>query len=82
MLSAEDVVAVLAANPAVMSFLDSGVCAIEHVSQRDSKGADERLDSCPCDREADDGAELGGGQYVSSERHTIGDLVRDAMNDG
>lgn len=89
MLTADQVIQLIANNPAVMGFLDSGPCTLEHVSERVTDGADVRHDSCPCDRQSgspdtrtDDPAEklreLGGGQYVSSERHTIGDLVRDA----
>lgn len=90
MLSAAQVLALLAGSPVVMGVLDSGPCTVEHVSQRDPSGPDARVDSCPCDRAWADGEvealdeparkllELGGGQYVSSPRHTLGDLVRDA----
>lgn len=85
-----DVLKAIEANAAAMSYLDSGPCTIEHVSQRVTDGPDVRLDTCPCGRtvdapdpRTDDPAErlreLGGGQYVSSARHTIGDLVRDAL---
>lgn len=90
MLNAEEILQLLADNPAAMDLLDSGACVIEHVSKRVKDGPDVRLDTCPCDRSIDppdprddDPAEkvreLGGGQYVSSQRHTIGDLVRDAL---
>lgn len=82
--SAEEVLAAIAGHDAVMQYLDSGVCVIEHVSLRDPAGADRRLDSCPCDRGlAPDvpGAELGGGQYVSSTRHTLADVVRDVAKE-
>ena len=90
MLSADEVLEMIAANPAVMGMLDSGPCTLEHVTERVADGPDERRDACPCDRSApapdprtDDPnerlRELGGGHYVSSERHTIGDLVRDAV---
>jgi hypothetical protein len=79
-LSAEQVLRLLADSPVVMGLLDSGPCTLEHVSLRDKNGPDRRLDGCPCDRTLagdEDGAELGGGQYVSSPRHTLADLVRD-----
>lgn len=90
MLDVEGVLKMVAGNAAAMSYLDSGPCVLEHVSQRVTDGADVRLDTCPCDRASeppdprtDDPAEkireLGGGQYVSSQRHTIGDLVRDVL---
>ena len=81
-LTAEDVLRVLADSPVVMGLLDSGPCVLEHVSMRDRKGADKRLDSCPCARalaDDEDPGELGGGQYVSSPRHTLADLVRDVV---
>ena len=83
MLSAEDVLKVLAANPHVMGVLGGGACAIQHVSTRVANGPDKRLDACPCDRQVDVGdvINLGGGQYVSSETHTLADLVRDVMGD-
>jgi hypothetical protein len=73
------VLAAIAGHDAVMQYLDSGVCVIEHVSVRDPAGPDRRLDSCPCARSlpAGEGSELGGGQYVSSARHTLADVVRD-----
>lgn len=80
MTSAEDALAAIRGHDAVMQYLDSGVCVIEHVSLRDPGGPDRRLDSCPCARTlAPDrpGQELGGGQYVSSARHTLADVVRD-----
>jgi hypothetical protein len=81
MLSPLQVLQVLADNPAVMSYLDAGPCTLEHVSRHVPDGADERLDTCPCERVAE-GSPLGEGQYVSSERHTVGDLVRDALDQG
>jgi hypothetical protein len=90
-LKADDVLALIAKHPHVMGTLDSGTCAIEHVSRRIADGPDERIDTCPCERritppevlsdttEAQRLRELGGGQYVSSPRHTLGDLVRDAV---
>jgi hypothetical protein len=81
-LSAEQVLRVLADNLVVMGTLDSGPCEVEHVSLRDPAGPDKRLDTCPCSRGLAEGqapAELGGGQYVSSPRHTLGDLVRDVV---
>lgn len=81
-LKAEDVLRLLAEHPHVMGTLDSGTCAIEHVSLRDPDGPDKRLDSCPCGRVLAKGEavpELGGGQYVSSPRHTLADLVRDVV---
>lgn len=88
-LTPEDVLKSLAAHAHVMGTLDGSPCAIQHVSRRRADGPDERLDTCPCDRvfaagevEAlDEPArkllELGGGQYVSSPTHTLGDLLRD-----
>jgi hypothetical protein len=79
-MTADEVLARIAANPAVMGYLDSGACAVEHVSTRSKKGADVRVDDCPCAREVTDGEdvrELGGGHYISSPTHTLGDLVRD-----
>ena len=78
-VDAAAVLALIARHDAVMQMLASEVCVIEHVSQRDPKGADARLDACPCGREAVGGAELGEGQYVSSERHSIADVVRDVV---
>ncbi len=88
-LKADDVLRLIAEHPHVMGTLDSGTCAIEHVSERNADGADKRLDACPCDRKFAKGdlaamgeaerklLELGEGQYISSPRHTLGDLVRD-----
>ena len=79
------VLAAIGRHNAVMQYLDSGICVIEHVSQRNPDGPDRRLDSCPCDRGPDPdapGAELGGGQYVSSPRHTLADVVRDVAKEG
>lgn len=78
MLTAEQVLKVIAGHPHAMGTLDGGPCAIQHVSVRNADGPDERLDSCPCSRKAA-GADLGGGQYISSETHTVADLVRDAL---
>lgn len=82
MAKAYEVLATIAGHDAVMQYLDSGVCVIEHVSLRDPAGPDRRLDSCPCGRGPDPdapGQELGGGQYVSSQRHTLADVVRDVV---
>jgi len=83
--SPEQVLAVIAAHDAVMDYLDSGVCVIQHVSLRNPDGPDRRLDSCPCDRVLEPGEpggqELGGGQYVSSPRHTLADVVRDVAKE-
>lgn len=90
MLAAAEVLGLVAGNAAAMGYLDGGPCTVEHVSQRVTDGPDVRRDGCPCDRvidppdpRSDDPAErlreLGGGQYVSSPRHTIADLVRDAL---
>ncbi len=82
---------VLASHSPAMQVLDSGACTVEHVSRRNPDGPDERLDNCPCGRswapgevdalpeEARRLLELGGGQYVSSPRHTLADLVRDLV---
>jgi hypothetical protein len=80
-VSAEAVVAIVAASDAVMHALE--VQVLQHVSLRNPDGADSRLDSCPCHRgpdtvEAGESVELGGGQYLSSGRHTLADVVRDA----
>jgi hypothetical protein len=83
-----DVLRLIAVNPAAMGYLDDASCVLEHVSKRTGDGADDaRLDTCPCHRQADLNAdnpderprELGEGHYVSSPRHTIADLVRDAV---
>lgn len=84
MATAEEVLAAIAGHDAVMQYLDAGVCVIEHVSLRNPDGRDRRLDSCPCERGPDPdapGAELGGGQYVSSARHTLADVVRDVAKE-
>lgn len=74
------VLEVIARHDAVMQLLGSEVCAIEHVSVRNPDGPDDRLDTCPCARGRDvEPIELGGGQYVSSARHTLADVVRDAL---
>jgi hypothetical protein len=81
-MNAGQVLALLADSPVVMGVLDSGPCTLEHVSVRDPAGPDARVDSCPCGRVLASGeqpTELGGGQYVSSPRHTLGDLVRDVI---
>jgi len=92
MLSAEDVLKLIAGHPHVMGVLDSGACAIQHVSKRNVDGPDERLDTCPCGRKLPSevlsgdvaGArerDLGGGQYISSTTHTLADLVREAVGE-
>lgn len=84
MSTADQVLAAIAGHDAVMQYLDSGVCAIEHVSERNPTGADRRLDGCPCDRvlaAGEQAVELGGGQYVSSPRHTLADVVRDIRSE-
>jgi hypothetical protein len=80
-LTAEQVLRVIAEHPYVMGVLDGGPCAIQHVSERVTDGPDKRLDGCPCSRKLADGEprQLGGGQYISSADHTLGDLVRDAL---
>lgn len=87
-MNAGDVLRLLAGNAHVMGVLDAGPCVVQHVSRRVVDGPDERLDGCPCARnvhqldDADSTArlrELGGGQYVSSPNHTLGDLVRDVI---
>jgi hypothetical protein len=84
-ITPEAALAAVAAIDAVMQALDSHV--LQHVSLRNPDGADSRLDGCPCRRGSDTVAsgelvelvELGGGQYLSSGRHTLGDVVRDAL---
>lgn len=91
MLTAEEVLTAIANNSAVMSYLDGGPCTIVHVSVSQADGPDLRVDVCPCTRRTappdprtDDPVErlrhLGEGQYLSSDVHTVGDLVRDALN--
>lgn len=91
MLSAESVLQLIADNPAAMSYLDGGPCTLVHVTKAQPDGPDERVDGCPCtrrtpmpDARTDDPVErlrhLGEGQYLSSDVHTVGDLVRDALN--
>ena len=82
--TAGEVLAVIAAHDAVMQQLGESV--VQHVSRRDPDGPDVRLDTCPCslgpdsfDPAADGPAELGGGQYLSSRRHTLADVVREAL---
>lgn len=69
-----------------MHALDDPTSAVlQHVSLRVPDGADKRLDDCPCGRGLDTREdvvdpkefELGGGQYLSSGRHTYADIVRD-----
>lgn len=84
-LTTDAVLAAVAAIDAVMQALDGHV--LQHVSLRNPDGADSRLDACPCHRgaetvAADEFVELGGGQYLSSGRHTLGDVVRDAVGTG
>lgn len=78
-LTPADVLGAIRLHDAIMQHLDGYDCVIEHVSVRNPDGPDHRLDSCPCDRGLDGAApaELGGGQYISSARHTLADLVRD-----
>jgi hypothetical protein len=81
-ITPEAALAAVAAIDAVMQALDSHV--LQHVSLRNPDGADSRLDTCPCQRGADtveagELVELGGGQYLSSGRHTLADVVRDAL---
>jgi hypothetical protein len=83
-LKAEDVLKLLTDSAFVMGVLDSGPATLEHVSVHNTDGPDVRLDKCPCDRKLDKGvepAQLGEGQYVSSPRHTLGDLVRDVSGE-
>lgn len=82
--TASDVLAVVAVNDAVMQQL--GAVVLIHVSHRNPDGPDGRVDACPCSRGVDsipadsaDPAELGGGQYLSSGRHTLADVVREAL---
>lgn len=79
----------LANSTAAMAALET--CPVEHVSRRTVDGVGERLDDCPCARNirppkvlsdmspAQRLRELGDGRYVSSPRHTLADLVRDAL---
>ena len=84
------VLAAIAAHGPVMGLMDSpSVAVIQHVSQHTDQG-DVRLDSCPCARgveglPTDDIGrpvleQLGEGQYLSSARHTLADLVRDVIS--
>ena len=78
----EAVVAAVAAIDAVMQSLDAHI--VQHVSLHNPDGADPRLDACPCHRGPDTVAageivELGEGQYLSSGRHTLADVVRDVV---
>jgi hypothetical protein len=84
MLSAQQALAALLNSPVAMGVLDSGPCTLEHVSLRNPDGPDVRQDSCPCDRKLAKGEkpiELGEDLYVSSSRHTLGDLVRDVLKE-
>jgi hypothetical protein len=79
----EAALAAVVATDVAMHALDGHV--LQHVSLRNPDGADTRLDSCPCLRGADTVAagelvELGDGQYLSSGRHSLGDVVRDALS--
>jgi len=85
----ERVLAAIGAHGAAMSVLDSPSAAvILHVTQHTADG-EVRLDPCPCARgleglPVDDLGrpvleQLGEGQYVSSIRHTLADLVRDVI---
>jgi hypothetical protein len=84
---AERVIGLLAAHDAVMAVLDDPRSSVlQHVSQHTTDG-EVRLDACPCPRDVeglpvdDIGrpvlVQLGEGQYISSVRHTLADLVRD-----
>lgn len=84
MLSADVVLRLLAADPYVMGVLDSGPCHLQHVTLHVVDGPDERVDSCPCERDnypyTERDIPLGGGQRISSPTHTLGDLVRDVLD--
>lgn len=82
--TAAGVLEVIAAHDAVMQQL--GMSVVQHVSRRNPDGPDERLDTCPCtlgpdsfDPVVDGTPELGGGQYLSSRRHNLADVVREAL---
>ncbi len=85
-----EVLAKIASVGAVHNVLDDGCCVVEHVSLRQLDGPDTRVDDCPCPRgvetlEVDESGQpvivdLGGGQYISSARHTLGDVVRDVLD--
>ena len=84
--TAAQVLAAIAAHDAAMHTLDSpSVAVIEHVSLTNRDGADTRIDACPCHRGLEtldgDPVQLGEGRYISSGRHTLGDLVRDVVGD-
>lgn len=86
-MTAEQVLALIAAHDHAMGVLgDPSAAVIQHVSQHTDDG-EVRLDACPCSRGVDGLPtdelgrpvleQLGGGQYLSSVRHTLADLVRD-----
>ncbi|HMV67848.1 MAG TPA: hypothetical protein PLY51_12840 [Microthrixaceae bacterium] len=87
--SALEVLKKVASVGVAMNVLDDGASVLEHVSLRQLDGPDVRVDDCPCGRgvetlPVDESgqpviAELGGGQYISSARHTLGDVVRDVL---
>lgn len=81
----EVALAAVASVDAVMHVLDSHV--VQHVSLRNPDGPDSRVDACPCHRGTDtvspgEIVELGEGQYLSSGRHTLADVVRDVVGNG
>lgn len=86
-MKAEEVLAVIAAHGPIMSVMGSpSTAVIQHVTKHTADG-DVRLDSCPCPRGLETLPvdelgravleQLGEGQYLSSARHTVADLVRD-----
>lgn len=86
---AEQVLARIAAYGHGMGALDDPAAGVLlHVSKHTDDG-DVRLDACPCARGEETLPKdeigrpvvpvLGDGQFVSSGRHTLGDLVRDVV---
>lgn len=88
-LDAAQVLAYLAKTDAAMHALEN--CPIDHISRRTPDGP-VRVDDCPCPRTgpvppdvldemspAQRAREVGAGRYVSSDRHTLADLVRDTV---
>jgi hypothetical protein len=77
--------------PAMQAMDSPSVSVLQHVSQHTADG-EIRLDRCPCPRGVDGLPtdeigrpvidQLGDGQYVSSVRHTLADLVRDVIEGG